>query len=122
MVIRPVMVSGRDVSPSSVIVRLAPRYGGDNLRMALAGARPADCLPPRLVASSGVRKVPTRECMTSAGLQVLLEPDGHRFGPELNADVYDPWPPLSGRSILAGIVRVQSCGQIRSHADVSLAG
>jgi hypothetical protein len=57
--------------------------------------------------------------MANAGLQVLLEPNGHRFGPELNADVYDPWPPLSGRSILAGIVRVQSCGQIRSHADVS---
>ena len=57
--------------------------------------------------------------MTSAGLQVLLKPDGHRFGPELNADVYDPWPPLSCGSILAGIVRVQSCGKIRSHADVS---
>jgi hypothetical protein len=49
--------------------------------------------------------MPTRERMTSAGLQVLLETDGHRFGPELNADDYDPWPPLSGRTILAGIAR-----------------
>ena len=86
----------------------------------VAKRSPGSRLRRTAFAGRSSRKVAARKRVSRAGLQVLLEPNRHLLGSELDAHVDDPRRPSRRRSILAGIVSCQPSRHVTGRSDISL--
>jgi len=71
-----------------------------------------DCRSSPRSYQARLRKVTLRESTTRAGLQVAFELECGCLGPKLHRDDHVPWSISGGMSIQAGVMPVQSIGQV----------